>query len=36
MLLPPSRGPTQAGPTDSVALRAKIGTDGEVDLGVAL
>ena len=34
--LPPSGGPTQAGTTPSVAFRAKIGSDGEVDLGVAL
>jgi hypothetical protein len=35
-LLPPSSGPTQVGTTPELIFRAKIGTDGKVDLGVAL
>jgi hypothetical protein len=35
-LLPPSRGPTQAGTTPCVAFRAVIKAGSVVDLGVAL
>ena len=35
-LLPPSSCPTHVGTTASIAFRAVIGADGEVDLRVAL
>ena len=35
-VVPPSGGPMQVGTTPELIFRAKIGTDGKVDLGVAL
>jgi hypothetical protein len=34
LLLPPSGGPTQAGTTPSVAFRAVVAQDGEVNLAI--